>query len=278
MLLAWISFLLTAMVSPPAPQPSPPKTIITVHSSEFCTYLVLAVRPALVGLMRNDQLIDLGRSALVAGDRAVKFGGAPVSSFNQQGAAHWTTSEGDVMLLDARQRQLTAAIAQNMDMVQTVLANPNAPKPDGDDKAKLGQIRAQLDLILSEQRRATNIISGNAATNDLGGLYNAASATGIERDNYTPITPADQSGTSALNARLTSQDNVVPQAGKIKGFAATTDPTTASQAKINQAAGSNAFDSPYAKLVSALKIDQTAIGQTEQSASHAIIEAVEGCE
>lgn len=272
MLLAWISFLLTAMVSPPAPQPSPPKTIITVHSSEFCTYLVLAVRPALVGLMRNDQLIDLGRSALVAGDRDVKFGGAPVSSFNQQGAAHWTASEGDIMLLDARQRQLTAAIAQNMEMVQTVLENPNAPKPGGDDKAKLAAIRAQLDLILREQRTATNIIAGNSATSDLAGLYNSSSATGIERDKVSPITAADQTGTSALNARLTSQNNVMP------GHGPTTDPTTASQVRLNRAAGSNTFDSPYAKLVSALKSDQVLIGKTEESASHAIVEAVEGCE
>lgn len=278
MLVAWISFLLTAMVSPPAPQPSPPKTIVTVHSSQFCTDLVLAIRPALVGLMRNDQLIDLARSTLVAGDRDVKFGGAPVSSFNQQGAAHWTASEGDIMLLDARQRQLTAAIAKKMEMVQTVLANPNAPKPDGDDKAKLAEIRAQLDLILHEQRSATNIIAGNTATSDLAGLYNSSSATGIERDVITPVTPADQSGTSALGARLTSQNNVVPQRGGIRGFAPTTDPTTASQAAINRAAGSNTFDSPYAKLAGALKIDQATIGQTERTAAHAIIEAVEGCE
>lgn len=266
-----IGLLILAIMTQPSPQPAP-KTIITVHSSEFCTYLVLAVRPALVGLMRNDQLIDLGRSALVAGDRDVKFGGAPVSSFNQQGAAHWTASEGDIMLLDARQRPLTAAIAQNMDMVETVLANPNAPKPNGDDEAKLAAIRAQLDLILREQREATNIIAGNAATSDLAGLYNASSSTGFERDKAAPITPADQSGTSVLNARLASQNNV------IKGYGPTTDPTTASQARINGAAGSNTFDSTYAKLVNALKGDQVVIGQSEQTAAHAIIEAVKGCE
>lgn len=275
---ALMGFLFLAVLATPPPQSplqqQPLKTIITVHSSEFCTALVLAVRPALVGLMRNDQLIGLGHSALVAGDRDIKFGGVVESSFDQRGAATWSASSGDLALLNNRQRELASAMQQNIEMVETVLANPNAPKPDGEDKAKYASITSQLDLILGEQRKATNIIAGNADTSDLASIYNASSITGVESDHPDlPSTTAGLNGTSALDSRLTSQHNIVKF-----GPGATTDPTTASQVAINSAAASNTFNSPYEQLARALSVDQGLIKRTEDAASKAIIEAAEGCQ
>lgn len=273
---AWMALVLAAVVSPPTPQPAL-KTIVTVHSSQFCTDLILAVKPALVGLMRNDQLIDLGRSALKRGDQDVKFGGTAESSFNQQGAAAWTVNEGDITFLNNRQRQLAAAMANNIEMVKAVLANPNAPSPSGDDKAKLAAIESQLNAILGEQRQAIDIIQGNADTADLAAAYNAPSATGIESDNPNmSTTPAGLNGISPLDARLTSQHNLVGGPGK--GKIATTDPTTQAQNAIAQAANSSVFNNPYGKLAQALQMDQTLIEKSEDAAAKAIVDAAIECQ
>lgn len=273
---AWMAFLLAAVVSPPTPQPAL-KTIVTVHSSQFCTDLILAVKPALVGLMRNDQLIDLGHSALKRGDSDVKFGGTAESSFNQQGAATWTVNEGDITFLNNRQRQLAAAMANNIDMVKAVLANPNAPAPSGDDKAKLASIEAELNAVIGEQRQAIDIIQGNADTADLAAAYNAPSATGIESDNPNlPTTQAGLNGISPLDAQLTSQHNLVGGPGK--GKIATTDPTTQAQNAIAQAANSSVFNNPYGKLARALEMDQSLIGKSEDSAAKAIVDAAIECQ
>ena len=271
-----LGFLFLAILATPAPQPEL-KTIVTVHSSEFCTALVLAVRPALVGLMRNDQLIGLGRSTLAAGDRDSKFGGTPQSSFNQQGAAKWTPNSGDIEMLDARQRQLAAAMQYNIETVETVLENPNAPSPGGDDKAKLASIKSQLRAIADQQRVATNIIAGNAGTAELAGLFNSSAATGIESDNPSVAsTTAGLNGISPLGSRLTTQNNVAggPQRGKIE----TTEPIEAQQTSIAQSTTSMPFYSPYEKLMRALEIDQRSIGRSEATLSKTIVDAAEGCQ
>lgn len=278
MLQAWMGvFLLAAMVSPPTPQPAL-KTIITVHSSEFCTALVLSVRPALVGLMRNDQLIGLGQSALSNADRDYKFGGQAESSYNQQGAATWTPNSGITTMLDSRERQLASAMAYNVDGVEAALANPNAPSPSGDDdKAKLAAIKAQITAILNEQRKASNILSGNADTADLAGLYNASSRTGIESDNPNePVNPANLNGIAPLGSSLTSQDNVVRAPGK--GYISTTEPVDQSKASISRAETSAAFYSPYDKLVRALQMDKALIVRSEESATKAIVQAAVECQ
>lgn len=275
-----IGFVLALVVSPPTPQPEL-KTIVTVHSSQFCTALILAVRPALVGMMRNDQLISLGRSALSAGDRDAKFGGQVESSFNQRGAATWTPNSGVAVMLDNRQRQLAAAMAQNIETAQTLLANPNAPTPGGEDQAKLAAIKAQLTSILNQQRSAMNVIAGNADTSELAGMYNAPSTTGVETDNLSsPTSPADLNGISALNARLTSQNNVVAGPGAVHGAGSaveTTEPFDQSQASIAKSTSAMPFYSPYAKLVLALGSDQQSIERSEESAAKTIVDAVQGC-
>lgn len=276
MLQAWMGLLLAAVVSPPTPQPAL-KTIITVRSSQFCTALVLSIRPALVGLMRNDQLIGLGQSALSNADRDYKFGGQAESSFNQQGGATWAPNSGITTMLDSRERQLASAMAYNVEGVEAALANPNAPSPEGDDKAKLASIKAQIAAILDEQRKASNILSGNADTADLAGLYNDSSRSGIETDYpNAQVNPADLNGISPLEARLTSQDNVAPlgKTGKIS----TTEPVDQSKASISRAQTSAAFYSPYDKLVRALKMDRALIVRSEESATKAIVQAAVECQ
>jgi hypothetical protein len=276
MLPAWMGLLLAAMVSPPTPQPAL-KTIVTVHSSQFCTDLVLSVRPALVGLMRNDQLIGLGQSALSNADRDYKFGGHAESSFNQQGAATWSPNSGITEMLDSRERQLASAMAYNVEGVEAALANPNAPAPSGDDQAKLAGIKGQLKAILDEQRKASNILSGNADTADLASLYNSSSRTGIESDYpNAAVNPADLNGVAPLGASLTSQDNVVPSAGK--GKISTTEPVDQSKASISRAQTSAPFYSPYDKLVLALKMDRALIVRTEADATKAIVQAAVECQ
>ena len=70
----------------PSPRPSIP-TIIEVHSSPYCTALRTTVDPALVGLMRNDSLINVGLSAMLRMDHDFKYGGEVITSWGTTGAA-----------------------------------------------------------------------------------------------------------------------------------------------------------------------------------------------
>lgn len=86
--------LLAGNVPVPAPSSSALKTIVTVRSSVFCDALRQGVAPVLRGLIRDDTLIALGRSAYASMNRETTYGGYLQSSYNQQGAAQVVVSPG----------------------------------------------------------------------------------------------------------------------------------------------------------------------------------------
>jgi hypothetical protein len=268
---AWVGLLLSVVVASPSPQPAL-KTIITVHSSPFCSALTTAVKPALFGLMRNDQLIGLGRSALVTGGADAKYGGEPASSFNQQSAATWSTSSGDTTLLNSRQRQIAAALEHNIETIDTILANPKqfVTAPTGDEQATLAAIKSQLNAILNKQRTAESILGGTADSSDLAGLYNSPVFNSLS-DTTSTGTMDSLGSASPLSNRLASQNNVVNGPGR------TTDPTAQMQVQIAHAEASKPLSSPYEKLARAVQVDQVLIEQSEDTASKTIVDAAAGC-
>lgn len=271
MTLAWMGLLLSAVVASPSPQPAL-KTIVTVHSSPFCSTLTTAVKPALFGLMRNDQLIGLGRSALATSAGDAKYGGMPGSSFNQQGSATWSSSSGDTTLLGNRQRQIAVALEHNIETIDKILANPKqfVAAPNGDEQATLAAIKSQLNAILTQQRTAENVLAGTADSSDLASLYNSPVFNSLS--DTTAGGTMDQLGSaSPLTNRLSAQHNVVNGPGE------TTDPTAAMQVAIAHAEASKPLSSPYDKLARAVQADQVMIAQSEETASKTIVDAAAGC-
>jgi hypothetical protein len=267
----WEGLLLSVVLASPSPQPAL-KTIVTVHSSPFCSALTTSVKPALFGLMRNDQLIGLGRSALVEGAGEAKYGGTPASSFNQQSAATWSPSSGDTEMLGSRERQIAAALEHNIETIDTILANPKqfVTAPTGDEQATLAAIKSQLNAILSKQHTAVNIIAGTADSSDLASLYNSPVFNSLS-DTTTTGTMDSLGSASPLTSRLATQHNVV------NGPGSTTDPTAAMQVAIAHAEASKPLSSPYEKLAHAGQADQILIEQSEDTASKTIVDAAAGC-
>lgn len=267
----WVGLVLSVVLASSSPQPAL-KTIVTVHSSPFCTALRTSIQPTLFGLMRNDQLIDVGRSALAAADSDVKYGGTAESAYNQQGAATWGPSSGEAALLSSRQRQIAVALEHNIATIDAILANPKqfVATPAGDEQATLAAIKSQLTGILSRQRTAANIFAGTADSFDLASLFNSSVFNPVS--NTTSAGKMDQLGAaSPLSARLTLQHNVV------RGAGSTADPAAAMQVKIAHAAATKPLSSPYETLARAVQADQILIGQSEDAASKTIVDAAAGC-
>lgn len=266
-----MGLLLSVVLASPSPQPVL-KTIVTVHSSPFCSALTTSVKPALFGLMRNDQLIGLGRSALAAGSADTKYGGTPASSFNAQSAATWSPSSGDTAMLNSRQRQIAAALEHNIETIDTLLANPKqfVAAPIGDEQGTLATIKSQLNAVLNQQRTAVNILAGTADSSDLASLYNSSVLNALS--SATNTGSMDQLGAaSPLTNRLASQNNVV------SGPGSTTDPTAAMQVAIAHAQATRPLSSPYVPLARAVQADQILIQQSEDVAAKTIVDAAAGC-
>ncbi|HZZ01037.1 MAG TPA: hypothetical protein VFE36_15860 [Candidatus Baltobacteraceae bacterium] len=247
-----------AMASPspsPAPQPTL-KTIITVHSSAFCSVLGESVRPALAGLIRNDQLIERGHTAYVdAGYRATHGAIDSPSVAQVIGPPATSQSSADAMIVESRQRQLAKNLEDNIDAIDTLLSDKKrfAVVTATDDAAKLLSVQSQLDVIAAKQRTAVNIISGQVEGSELATLFNRDPTWG-GADATHGVSPLEAmkaghggEGDSIYNVWQAAQQVNTP------------------------------FYDPYQVFTEALGNDQTSIAAAEDVASKAIVEAASGC-
>lgn len=259
MALLSIAFVIAAVVpSSPSPSPSPQptiKTIVTVHSSQFCAVLGKWVRPALAELMQNDQSIELGHSVFVAAGDRIKHGGVESPSDGLRTAPKLSPSSGDTILVESRQRRLAKTIEDNIEAIETILSDKKrfAVVAAGDENTKLLSIESQLKAIVGEQRTAVNIISGQAEGAELAALYN--------RDPSWGGADATQ-GVSPVEAML---------AGHGQDAQAQYDVWAAAQE------ASVPFYDPYEPFTRALENDQHSIAESEDAVSKSIMEAAGGC-
>ena len=254
----------------PSPQPTLP-TIVRVHSSPYCTAFHNTVEPALVGLMRNDALISVGLSAILRMDHDFKYGGTMVTSWGATGGASHEQMPGKLELFDERLQQTATALQHNADVIDTLLANADTTlKPrTADEQVSLASIKAQLTKIANQQKTATNLINGTAATQQLDDIFNQA-VTEAPSDAIAaqPWHSDTINGVSPLTAMLAQG---APAHG-IKG-----DPTLTVTMQKAQAQASGPIHSPYEPFIQALKDDQILIGSYENNASQNIIAGVAGC-
>lgn len=250
------SLLLVAIVvATPSPQPTL-KTIVTVHSSQFCTALGQIARPALAGLIGNDRLIERGRAAFAdAGYRATHGAIDSPSVAGVIGPPATAQSPDDAMMVENRQRQLAKTLEDNIQRVETILAGKkNLPNVTGNDEAaKLTLIESQLSAIAASQRTAVDLISGQVEGAELAALYNRDPSWGGADATH---------GVSPLEAM---------KAGH--GFEGD------AQYNVWQAAqeSSKPLYDPYEVFTRALASDQTLIGEAEDTASKSIVDAAGGC-
>jgi hypothetical protein len=151
-MLATIALAIVAQTAPAATA-SPPKEIIEVHSRALCTTMEQRVRPALVGLMQNDTLIDSSERALsTVGADKIKGGST----------SHGEPSVGFVV----------SGLLHNIRTVDEILDAPaHFPlSPATNDERTADDVKAQLLTILSRQKMVLNAISGTFATAQLGDM------------------------------------------------------------------------------------------------------------
>lgn len=174
--------MLTAGASPApaAASRGTPKTIVTVHSSAFCTSLREGVAPELNGLMRNDALIALGRSALIEMNREATYGGYLSSSYNRQGGATVVLSPGVHGLFINRERDIVAALEKNAETIDALSRDPaRFPEPSATaEQATLSAIESELWEVVSDQRLVIKALSGEVETDALDDLFDANPSTG----------------------------------------------------------------------------------------------------
>lgn len=242
-----VTMLAVVLQSSPAP-----KTIVTVRSTPFCTALREEVAPVLRGLMRNDALIALGRSADLKMNQETTYGGYLESSYNQQGAAHVVLSPGLSGLFVERQRNLATALERNVETLEAILADKRR-FPENlavEEQMTLASITSQLRVVVGDQRVAINIISGEAETEALDQLFSAGPSTGS----------ASLGDQSPLEAQEAAHDpSIRVQALSYPGY---------------QSFG----DSVYAKLAHAIGLDEKAIADSEIVVAETVLANAPACE
>ena len=153
-----------------APQPTPLETIGHVRTTLLCAALKNKLFPAVTGLRTNDNVIDQGRILLwkMANDSET---GSSQKARASSGGRWISTSQPNRALLNdnAQLGQLVHAIAQNLDLIDKLLADPQRfpPKPSAGDVQLFAQAKVHLDAVVDEQRVALNILSGTYETGAL---------------------------------------------------------------------------------------------------------------
>lgn len=256
-LLSVASFLAAVITASPSPSPQATlKTIVTVHSSQFCTALAESVRPALAGLVQNDQLIERGRSVFAdAGYRATHGAIDSPSVAGVIGPPETSPSEGDTMLVESRQRLLAKKLEDNIETVETILSDKKrfSTVTASGESVKLSVLESQLNDVAVQQRTAVNLISGQVENSELVSLYNRDPSWG-GADSTNGVSPLE-----AMKAGHGGEGDSIYNVWQAA-----------------QAASKPLYD-PYELFTRALVNDQTSIAQAEDVASKSIVEAAVGC-
>lgn len=141
-MLATNAMMLAVLLSGPAPSPAPPA--VAPHSQALCTTLRENVRTALAGLMKNDTVIEAGRSAFakMALEQSMGSSGAAMERLYVENAV--------------------GALGRNLDEIDRLLADPvRFPAGDASEDARAaGAMKAELAAIEDAQKKALNLFSG----------------------------------------------------------------------------------------------------------------------
>jgi hypothetical protein len=142
----------TAGVGAPAPQPSPVATplkqIIDVRARTLCTTLGSSIQVTLVGLMKNDQVIEVGRKAFV------KMGWDDVQGSHGQ--------QMDRLIV----QNAVSSLVRNLAKIDHLLDDPTRfpVNPQTDDERAADRMKLALEAVEDRQKDQLNVLNGTVET------------------------------------------------------------------------------------------------------------------
>jgi hypothetical protein len=192
----------------PSPAPSPLPEIAHVRTSFLCNTLGNNLFQAVGGLRVNDGLVDQGRMmmAKIAYDAI-----ASPKSVSAGGGAGPASQLDDVQL-----GILVNGLAQNIDKIETLLADPHRfpIQPTNDEQRELALAKSRLEAVVVQQRASLNILSGIVETNEFLDLQSRCNPADSSCGRAASAGPARISMPEVIVIRqkLTRQaeDNVAP--------------------------------------------------------------------
>ncbi|MBV8371675.1 MAG: hypothetical protein JOY69_00310, partial [Candidatus Eremiobacteraeota bacterium] len=141
-------------VNAPSPRPPPLKQIIEVKARALCTTLGSNVAITLVGLMKNDHVIEEGRRAFVK--------------------MAWDQARGSKALDIDRlvMKNAVAALVHNLSEIDRALDDPTRfpANPTTDDERVADRIKAALQAVEDRQKLQLNILNGTVETDALASM------------------------------------------------------------------------------------------------------------
>ncbi len=181
----WITLAMAVSLATPAPAATPLKTIKHIYVSPLCTGLRQNIGPAIGKVLQNDNTIAQSRPLL-------------------RGYVKATATNGiskDMQV--SRVERLITPLVQNTAAIEKLLNDPFVfPKraiSDGD--RQLLEIRAYLQQVVTEQKRALDVISGFVDTEQLGQIQAAGSeALKLTQSHEMPNAQGGHSTGSAQSA------------------------------------------------------------------------------
>jgi len=233
-------------MSAPSPQPSPLKQIIEVKARALCTTLGANVQVALVGLMKNDQVIEAGRRAFakMAWDQAQRSKALPLDRLGI--------------------RNVVYSMVHNLDEIDRALTDPARfpAYPSSGDERSADQIKAALQAVEDDQKRQLNVFSGMVETDELSAMRH-------EYPDFNPTvnSPNQSSVAAATPAAITDAGIAQPKP------AATVVPATGGSRTDYGVAAT----SPQAAFATMVANGQTRSTMLESDASSVILPIARDC-
>jgi hypothetical protein len=231
----------------PSPQPSPLKQIIDLKARPLCTTLGHNVQIALVGLMKNDDVIEAGRRTFIkmAWDQA-------------QGS-----SALDMDLLNIKNE--VSALVGNLYQIDQILDDPaRFPlNPTTADERAADRMKAALQAVEAEQKAQLNVLDGTLETDELSGM----------RHNYAEYNP------TVNNPRQSSVPTAAPATMTNAGVQAP-KPAATVMPRVNDSSQNDygvAGNTSNAGLARAIANGQTSVAFVEGDATTVIVSVADDC-
>lgn len=236
----------------PSPQPTPPKQIIEVKSRPLCTTLGRNVQIALVGLMKNDVVIESGRREFAK--------------------MAWDQTQGSAALGVDRLalKNVASAMVHNLYAIDQVLDDPaRFPQdPSTADEQAADRMKAALQAVEDRQKAQLNLIDGTVETDELSEMRHDFAGY-----NPTVNNPNQRSVPAPSPATITDAG-----VGGVPKAAATIAPLTSggSSGNLNGDPGVSGT-SPAAAFMRELENGQTSGVELESQASAIIVPIAQQC-
>lgn len=168
-----VLFLLAALAAP-APSPTPLRTITNIRVRAMCTVLRENVKPALRGMIANDELAAEGQQIL-----------------NRLGLEAQSEYAGDLggagnAMDNVRTGNIVSGLVANIEKIEKLLDESRYRIGDSADAASLATVRARLQDVLTQQKAELNTLSLVAYSNEGNDVLQRKSPTGLAKEPPPP--------------------------------------------------------------------------------------------